>query len=274
MPARKETPLSKPVALTVEQLDDFCRLVAWKATRCNEPKKKKKLDSLFQKAHKLLGRPDDEQQTSKIEDARQEQMLSQQAVQIADFAARALIAAEQLRIETKPLEPFWLAPAQRDVLLLVPTLSKTVRNKLVKDSTDFTAAEVSGMVLAVAEDLPEGDARKQVLQLMVAKHLMDRLQEGIMAKEEPPARKKSKRKPKATRDVLYQFKFTLLESSLRSGDEFRSQTARSTNTSRPQWAGPTPISINSRSRAGAMVFPNCSKTALRTSTAKAPQRRC
>jgi hypothetical protein len=95
-----------------------------------------------------------------IEDARKEKVISDQAVQIAEFAAKALVAAEQLRIKMKPLEGFWLAPGQRDLLLLVPGLSKTIKNKLAKDKSSFTVVEVASMTMALAVDLPDGDARK------------------------------------------------------------------------------------------------------------------
>jgi len=101
-------------------------------------------------------------------------------VQIAEWAAQALVAAEQLRIKTKPLEHFCLAPAQRDVLLLVPGISKSIRNRLLKDHSLFTVAEVASITMAIAEDLPDGDAAKQVAFMFIAKHLMDGLQDGML----------------------------------------------------------------------------------------------
>ncbi len=174
----------------------------------------KKLDTVFEKLQSVMDRYTDEEppQTLKIEDARKDKVISDQAVQIAEFAARALVAAEQLRIKTKPLDNFWLAPGQRDVLLLVPGVSKTIKNKLAKEQP-LTVAEVASMTMAVAEDLPEGEPQKQVALLLVAKHLMDRLQEEIMAKAEPTVKKKSKRRSPSNLDVLYQFKITLLESN-------------------------------------------------------------
>ncbi len=207
------TPSGKPVMMTLDDLDDFGGYIAAEANHCEDKKKEKKLDTVFEKIQSVMDRYTDEEppQTLKIEDARKEKVISDQAVQIAEFAAKALVAAEQLRIKTKPLEDFWLAPGQQEVLLLIPGLSKTIKNKLAKEKS-LTVAEVASMTMALAEDLPEGEAKKQVASLLVAKHLMDRLQEGIMAKGEPPAKKKSKRTPQTNTDVLYQFKITLLES--------------------------------------------------------------
>jgi len=78
-----------------------------------------------------------------------------------------------------------VAPAQRDVLLLVPGISKSIRNRLLKDNSSFTVAEVASMAMVIAEDLPDGDAGKQVALMFVARHLMDSLQDGILRLSEP-----------------------------------------------------------------------------------------
>ena len=212
----QDTPTGKPVMMTLDDLDNFGGYIAAESNHCDDTKKQKKLDAVFENVQDLLGKYTDEEppQTFRIEDARKDRVISDQAVQIAEFAAKAFVAAEQLQIKTKPLEDFWLAPAQREVLLLIPGLSKTIKNKLAKEKSSLTVSEVASMTMAVAEDLPEGEAQKQVALLLVAKHLMDRLQEEIIAKAEPSAKKKkSKRKPKTNTDVLYQFKTTLLESN-------------------------------------------------------------
>ena len=208
-----DTPSGKPVMMTLDDLDDIGGFIAAEANHCDDSKKQKKLDTVFEKVQRLLDTYTDDEppQTLKIEDARKERAISDQAVQIAEFAAQALMAAEQLRIKTKPLDNFWLAPGQQEVLLLIPSLSKTIKSKLAKEKP-LSVAEVASMTMAVAEDLPDGEPQKQVALLLVAKHLMDRLQEGIMAKAEPPAKKKPQRTTKNSTDVLYQFKITLLES--------------------------------------------------------------
>ncbi len=209
----RETLPGKPVMMTLDDLDNFGGYIAAEANHCDDKKKEKKLDTVFEKIQRLLGKFTDEEppKTLKIENARKEKVISDQAVQIAEFAAKALVAAEQLRIKTKPLDKFWLAPGQRDVLLLVPGVSKTIKNKLAKEKP-LTVAEVASMTMALAEDLPEGEPQKQVALLFVAKHMMDRLQEGIMEKAEPAVKKKSKRRSQSDPDVLFQFKITLLKS--------------------------------------------------------------
>ena len=211
----RDAPSGKPVMMTLDDLDDFGGYIAAESNHCDDRKKQKKLDAIFEKIQSLLETYTDEEspQTLNIEDARKKTAIIDQAAQIAEFVAQALMAAEQLRIKTKPLDNFWMAPGQREVLLLIPSLSKTIKIKLAKDKP-LSVAEVASMTMAVAEDLPDGEARKQVALLLVAKHLMDRLQEGIMAKAEPPAKKKPKRPTNKITGDLYQFKITLLESNL------------------------------------------------------------
>jgi hypothetical protein len=210
----RDTPAGKPVMLTLDDLEDFSGYIAAEANHCDDDKKQKKLDGVFRKIQSVLDRYTDEEppQTLKIEDARKEQMISHEAVQIAEFAAQALVAANQLRIKTKPLDSFWLAPAQRDVLLLVPRVSKTIKKKLAKEKP-LSVAEVASMTMALAEDLPDGEPQQQVALLLVARHLIDLLQKEIVAKAEPKAKKKSQHRSQPNLDVLYQFKITLLDSN-------------------------------------------------------------
>ena len=95
----RDTPLGKPVMMTLGDLDDFGGYIAAEANHCDDKKKEKKLDAVFEKVQQLLEKYTDEEppQTLKIEDARKDKVISDQAVQIAEFAAKALVAAEQLR---------------------------------------------------------------------------------------------------------------------------------------------------------------------------------
>ncbi len=83
-------------------------------------------------------------------------------------------------------------------------MTKAIKSKLAKEKSSFTVAEIASMTMALAEDLPDGDARKQVAVLVVAKHLMDQLHEQIIGPAKP-------KKPKTDTKTLYQFKITLLD---------------------------------------------------------------
>ena len=206
------TPAGQPVMMSLDDLDYFAGYIAAEGSRCDDLRKGRTLDAILEKIDSLLDSHADEElpQTVKIEDARNAKVISDQAVQIAAWAAKALVAAEQLGIKTKPLEHFWLAPAQRDVLLLVPGVTQAIKNKLAKEKASFTVTDVASMTMALAEDLLDGDARKQVAVLFVAKHLMDHLQERIIGTTKATDKKKPKAKSKVANDILFQFKITLL----------------------------------------------------------------
>ncbi|MDZ4687852.1 MAG: plasmid pRiA4b ORF-3 family protein [Planctomycetaceae bacterium] len=144
--------------------------------------------------------------------AKKAKLLAENAVQLATFGAQALVTAESLRIKTKPLDHFTLSPAQRDILLDVPDISKVIKNKLAKGNSSFTVAEVASMTMALAEVLTEGDPRKQIAVLNVAKHLVDRLQAGIAGLGEIELSKAKEPKAKADPSTVYQFKITLIDS--------------------------------------------------------------
>ena len=206
----RNTAPGKPVLMSLDELDDFGGYIAAEANHCHSKTKQNKLDGIFEKIEKLLDEYTDEElsKTIKIADARKAKRISGQSMQIAAWAAQALVVAEKLGIKQELLEHFQLAPAQRDVLLLVPTVSQTIKNKLAGESS-FTVAEIAGMTMALAEELTGGDARSQLALLVVAQQLMEQLQNRIVGKSTPPPAKK--RTTKAKTDTLFQLKITLLE---------------------------------------------------------------
>jgi hypothetical protein len=213
--AVKDTPTGQPVWMTLDDLDVFGGYVAAEANHCESKPKVKKLDAIFEKIQNLLDKHTDEEppQIVKIEEVRKDKVLSDHAVQIAQFAAQALVAAEQLGIKKKAMEHFSLAPAQREVLSLVPGMTKALKKKLTQEGTTFSIGEVASMTLTLAEDLPDGDARKQVAVMYLAKHLMDHLHSGITAVATPKLTKMAKRKTKVASNSIFQFKITLLGSA-------------------------------------------------------------
>ncbi|WP_198422262.1 plasmid pRiA4b ORF-3 family protein [Gimesia chilikensis] len=207
----QETPVGKPIMMTLDALNDFGNYFAAEFNHCDDEKQQKKLSNILNKIQHLLDTYTDEEspQILKIEDAYREKVISDQVVEIVDFVGATFVAAEKLRIKTKPLDNFWLEPDQRDMLLLVPGLSKRIKNKLVKEKP-LTVVEVAKMTLSLAEDLPNGEIQNQIALLLMASHLMDRLEEGIMARAEQLEIMEAQSRPQANPDLLYQFKVTLL----------------------------------------------------------------
>ena len=155
-------------------------------------------------------------QTINLEAARKAEVLAKNAVQLAEFAATALMAAEQLGIKTKPLEHFTLSPAQREVLLSVPDMSKPIKTRLAKDNAVFTIANVASMTMSLAEASIDDDPRRQIAILLVAKHITEQLQAGIEGLGEAKLQNVGKPKAKASSrpvpSTVYQFKITLVGS--------------------------------------------------------------
>jgi hypothetical protein len=145
----------------------------------------------------------------KIEDAGKAKEFSDQAADIAGQAATVLAAAEQLAIKHKPLEHFWLSPAQRDVLLSVPSVSKRFKSRLAETRSFFTIAEVSGMATALAEELPKSKGKKQFALLLVVKHLLERLRDEVTGLIKVETAKSKKPKTKIPAGAVFQFKITL-----------------------------------------------------------------
>ena len=133
-------------------------------------------------------------------------LMSDQAVSLAEYAARALVAAEELRIKGKAVEGLSLKVIERTALAELPSLPAKVKKKLGKSDADFTVAEVAGIMMAVAEAFVDAEPRQQLVLLMIAKDLIDCLQQKIVDPVEPAKGKKAKV------GLVYQFKITLLES--------------------------------------------------------------
>jgi hypothetical protein len=159
---------------------------------------------------KHAGPADQPPETIKIEGARKAKLLSDNAVQLAEFAATALVAAEALRIKAKPLKTFKLSGVQRGVLLNVPSISKQLRAKLTREKASFTAADVASLIMTLAEASTEGEAESQVAILLVAKHLAERLNQGVSAAAEPKSKKAKEPNSTADPGTVFQFKITLL----------------------------------------------------------------
>jgi hypothetical protein len=140
---------------------------------------------------------------SKVERAK---AIADQAVTLAEYAARALVAAEALWVKGKPVEGLSLKKDDRSTLAMLPSLSAKHKKNLTKPDADFTVAEVAGIIMAVAEAFIDAEPKQQIGLLLVAKKLMDCLQQNIVEPVEPAKGKKAKA------GLLYQFKITLLES--------------------------------------------------------------
>jgi len=113
------------------------------------------------------------------------ELLADQAIALAEYAAKALVAAEQLRIKTNTIEQFPLDEDERATVTDLPALAAKLKKKLAKKAGSFTVAEVASMVMAAAESFVDAEPKQQVALLMVAKKLMDCLQKNIVMPDFP-----------------------------------------------------------------------------------------
>ncbi len=135
---------------------------------------------------------------------KQTKPIADQALALAEYAAKALVAAEQLRIKSKTVEGFPLDEAERTTVAGLPAFAAKIKRKLAKKDSTFTVVEVAGMVMAAAGAFVDAEPGQQVALLMVAKKLMDCLQRNIAMPDLP-----SKGKRASAADTVYQFKITL-----------------------------------------------------------------
>lgn len=154
---------------------------------------------------------DEPKETIRFVAAKKAKLLAQNLAQLAEFTDTALVAAKELGIKTKPLERFTLSPAQREILLAVPSISKSIKTKLGKAKASFTIAEVAAMATALVETSMD-EPQKQLAVLLVAKHLVNQLQEQIAEFGKATLQKAKQPKRKADPNTVYQFKITLVES--------------------------------------------------------------
>ena len=130
--------------------------------------------------------------------------LTDQAVALAEFAAKSLVAAEQLQIKMKIVDHFPLDDSERAIAAELPALTAALKKKLAKKNARFTIAETASVVIAVADSLLEGEPLKRLALLFSAKKLIDCLQSNVV-----PSLPAKTKKSKPT-DTVYQFKLTLL----------------------------------------------------------------
>src|SRR5215471_13886583 len=93
-------------------------------------------------------------------------LLADLAAALAEYAAKVLVAAEQLRIKTKTIERFPLDDDERATVAELPALAAKEKKKLAKKDGSFTVAEVASMVMAIADSFPDAEPQQQVALLL------------------------------------------------------------------------------------------------------------
>ena len=135
-------------------------------------------------------------QVTPVGNVKKAKLLADQAVALADFAAKAYIAADELRIKTKAVNRFPLDGDERATVAEIPALPANLKKKLAKKDAAFTIVDVARILMAMSESFAEAGPGQQVALLMISKKLMDLVMSESAAKA---------KKAKST-DTVYQFK--------------------------------------------------------------------
>lgn len=136
-------------------------------------------------------------------------IVPEHAAELATFVTDVIRIAGKLGTKDQPLTHFWLAPAQRGVLLGLRGGSSSLKLKLAKEQATFSVTDVTKMMIALAAASIHATPQKQLAISLVARHLKERLHESIPGLAEPT---KKKRPKKADPDAVYQFRITLIDS--------------------------------------------------------------
>ena len=183
----RATATRAPVLLTLDELEDLGGYVSAAANHPTDKKLRKKLDDIFSKIDDLLETHSDEEspRSLKFEDAKKQKIIVDQAVELAERAARMLIGAEQLGIKEKPVARSPLAWAERAVLLLFTAVDKKTLAKLETEKPSVTVGEVGGFLVAVAEALLDATPLQSNALLSIARSLVKCLEEEIAGALKP-----------------------------------------------------------------------------------------
>jgi hypothetical protein len=152
--------------------------IAAEANDADDKKLQKKLDTIFSKIQNLLDTHSDEEPSGSLGLKRP---LAEESIQLAEWAAKLLVGAEQLGIKAKTVKPFPVPAAQRSVLTMLPVASMNLQTKLATKNLKLTVGDVGGLLIAVAEALIDASPLQQFALILLAKSLKECLEDEVPA---------------------------------------------------------------------------------------------
>ncbi len=175
----RKTPTGKPVMMTLDEFEDFGGYIAFEANHTADKKLQRKLDAVCQKIERILETHTDEEEptTLKIGEAERARTTADQAAKLAEWAAMVLVTAELTRIENNPVGRF---PSNNGGLAALATLSgiaPELKKKLANQDAELTIAEVASLTKSLGKSFADAEPKQQAALPMLAKSLMDCLQE-------------------------------------------------------------------------------------------------
>ncbi len=224
----RSSPPGEPIKITLPELDFLCDCVGAAASDFKKKKTQKKiLDGIDRKCSALAEGFTDGGAPSMMgpggalsldgpDDKLNAKFMAEQMAKLRDWLDDTEECAREWRITTKPVKDFWLAPAQRDVLLQLPECPWLLRRQAKKKNPTFTVLELLDSMRALVLQMPRLTAQLQMAALLVAKHLAERLFDGMSGYVEAIEKKAEAEErgevPRPKTDTVYQFTIVLVES--------------------------------------------------------------
>ncbi|MGO9465192.1 MAG: hypothetical protein ACLQIB_05395 [Isosphaeraceae bacterium] len=180
----QRTPAKQPIRMTLDDWDELAGYIASEANNTGDKKLQKRLDAVFAKINDLLERHNDEEPSLMIKPP-----LAEESVQLAEWAAKILIGAEQLGIKSKTVTQFPLPGAHKSILMKLPIASANLKAKLAKDKPLLTVGEVGGLLISVSEALLDATPLQQFALILSAKRLKECLEAEVATAMKPGAKR-------------------------------------------------------------------------------------
>lgn len=210
----RSTPSGEPVMLTLDDLEDLGGYIAAEANHCNDPKKQKKLDAIFERMQRLLDTHTDEgEQPLTVKQARGKITKAMNDL-LADHDPGVI--SFHLKPTKKPGEtyPLKLTRQQRESIIHCTRITLKIKRRLQEvgegtQTVGVTRKELDHLAdeIGSAAVFAPGPHMKRLLSVMnkVAElFASDRI--GLFGEETPKPGKTTSKKG----DLIYQFKITLL----------------------------------------------------------------
>jgi hypothetical protein len=180
----ESTPARQPIMMTLDGWRELVEHVASEANGAADKKVQKKLDAIVLKVQELLDSHAVDAVPTSLETT---QPLADESVQLAEWAARMLIGAEQLGIKFKPVARFPVPRSQRAILTWLPIISASLEAKLAEEEPDVTVGDVGGLLIAACEALLDAPPLQQFALILVAKNLKECLEAEVNGAMNPGA---------------------------------------------------------------------------------------
>jgi len=170
------TSAKQPITMTLDRWRELAGHIASEANDIHDKNRQKDLDAIVSKIQDLLASHTDEEPSAS---QKTKQPLAEEAVQLAEWAAKMLIGAERLGIKTKPVAQFPVPRAQRSILMRLPIISNSIQKKLSVDQPHLTVGQIGGLLIAVSEALMDAPPLQQFALILIAMSLKECLEAEV-----------------------------------------------------------------------------------------------